>query len=333
MTRTVLVATADAFLRLALETTLRANGSAGTPAHVGDPADLPRRAAAPGTLVILGGDLIGRVDPETLPRGRVLVVDAGPGRLSVGNLPVLAARHEGGLDVSRLRAGLVAALEALPGARGKRAETTVIDRPAEATPSARAGVLVFGASTGGPAPLIEILSMLGRPSIPVLVAIHMPADQTAGFAAHLSRTTRLDVVEAGEGPVPVPEAGTVTVLRGGTHFELGHRLGTPMLRASAAAPGPYRPSIDLLLSSAARSGIACDAVILSGMGADGARGAAEIERAGGRVFVQRSDTCVVAGMPEAARGACRSARVVDPASLASLLRHSAAAAALARSAP
>lgn len=332
MTRTVLVATADAFLRLALETTLRANGSAGTPSHVGDPADLPRRAAMPGTLVVLGGDLLGRVDPETLPPGRVLVVDAGPGPLPEGRLPVLAARHEGGLDVVRLRSGLLAALAALPGAdaRAERFEAPATDRPAEAVPSRRTGILVFGASTGAPAPLIEILSALGRPPIPVLVAIHMPADQTAGFAAHLSRTTRLDVVEAGEGPIP--EAGTVAVLRGGTHFELGYRLGTPMLRASAAAPGPYRPSIDLLLSSAARSGVACDAVILSGMGSDGARGAAEIERAGGRVFVQRSDTCVVAGMPEAARAACRSARVVDPASLAPLLCRPAAGAPV-RSAP
>ncbi len=76
------------------------------------------------------------------------------------------------------------------------------DRPAGRGHARRAaGVLVFGASTGGPRTADRDLSRLGRPSIPVLVAIHMPADQTAGFAAHLSRTTRLDVVEAGEGPV------------------------------------------------------------------------------------------------------------------------------------
>ena len=71
------------------------------------------------------------------------------------------------------------------------------------------------------------------------------------------------------------------------------------------------PSADLLFASAAEAGIEALAVVLSGMGEDGARGSAVVAARGGRVLVQEFASCVVAGMPSATFAACPSATVAS----------------------
>lgn len=189
-----------------------------------------------------------------------------------------------------------------------------VPQPAPSTPR---DVLLIGASTGGPDALIALLAALGPPKMPVIVAIHMPADQTAVFATHLSTRTGLNVVEAMQGHLPPP--GHVAVLKGGTNYRIERSTAGFMLRRSLAEAGPYRPCIDMLFGSAVDAGLSCDAVVLSGMGDDGAAGAARIEAAGGRVLVQRPESCVVAGMPLATLAACRTAQALTPAAIAAKL--------------
>jgi two-component system chemotaxis response regulator CheB len=73
----------------------------------------------------------------------------------------------------------------------------------------------------------------------------------------------------------------------------------------------FHPNADLLFASAAETGIAALAVVLSGMGEDGARGATVLASRGGRVLVQEFASCVVAGMPMATFAACPSATVAS----------------------
>jgi two-component system chemotaxis response regulator CheB len=147
----------------------------------------------------------------------------------------------------------------------------------------------------------------------------MPADQTAAFSDHLAQRTGLPVIETSAGEVPA--AGSVAVLKGGANYRIARAPSAVVLRRSLAEAGPYRPSIDMLFGSAAEAGLCCDVVVLSGMGEDGADGAVMIEAAGGRVLVQRPDSCVVAGMPAATLAACRSAQALAPAVIAARLAH------------
>jgi two-component system chemotaxis response regulator CheB len=153
-----------------------------------------------------------------------------------------------------------------------------------------------------------LLRQLGPPGLPMIIAQHMPADQTAGFARYLAAESGLYVIERGAGDIP--SNAQVVVLRGGSDYRLTRgRAGPFRLVATEVTGNVFHPSADLLFGSAAKAGIAATAVVLSGMGDDGARGAAEIAERGGRVLVQDFASCVVAGMPSAACTACPSAVV------------------------
>ena len=178
----------------------------------------------------------------------------------------------------------------------------VVPKPAEA--------ILMAASTGGPTALATLLKRMGRSPLPVIIAQHMPEDQTADFARYLAGDTGLDVAECAGGEVP--SAPTVTVLRGGTDFRLG-RAKTGKLRLIQAKhePNLIHPNADVLFASAAEAGIEALAVVLSGMGEDGARGSEVIAARGGRVLVQEFGSCVVAGMPSATFAACPTATVAS----------------------
>ena len=90
------------------------------------------------------------------------------------------------------------------------------------------------------------------------------------------------------------------------------------LQQTRHEPNVFHPNADLLFASAAEAGIIALAVVLSGMGEDGARGATILAARGGRVLVQEFASCVVAGMPAATFAACPSATV---ASLREIAEH------------
>ncbi len=161
-----------------------------------------------------------------------------------------------------------------------------------------ARVVVIGSSTGGPAALMQVLgSFVEAPPIAFLVAQHMPAGFTMGFADRLDRLTCLRAREAEDGDEP--EEGLVLLAPGGHHLCLESGLGRPVARLVAGdAADKYVPSVDRLFASAAKCYAGqMLAVVLTGMGDDGRKGVRAVSASGGRVIAESEDSAVIFGMP------------------------------------
>ncbi|WP_375418469.1 CheB methylesterase domain-containing protein [uncultured Hymenobacter sp.] len=162
------------------------------------------------------------------------------------------------------------------------------------------GLVIIGASTGGPAAVEAVLTQL-RPGLrcAVVVAVHLPAAFTASLVARLRRTSALPVAAAEAGSRLL--AGQVVVVPGGTNMVL-RRLaagGWSSCVASEPATGGDVPSVDLLMTSAAATGGRVLGVVLTGLGHDGRRGARAIREQGGQVLVQDAASAAVFSMPGA----------------------------------
>ncbi|SHK12971.1 chemotaxis-specific protein-glutamate methyltransferase CheB [Rhodothermus profundi] len=166
-------------------------------------------------------------------------------------------------------------------------------------PAKEQGVVLIGVSTGGPATLEEILPKLPADfPWPVLVAQHMPAAFTGPFAQRLDRLCAVHVVEVAR-PMPL-EAGTVYIGKGEADLVISRR-GTQLIALARPAHPDYlwHPSVELLGRSALRyvEPRQIVAVMLTGMGYDGADAFTEIRRQGGRVIAESERSAVVFGMP------------------------------------
>jgi two-component system chemotaxis response regulator CheB len=162
-------------------------------------------------------------------------------------------------------------------------------------------VVAVGSSTGGPAALLRLFSAFASPPrCAFVVAQHMPAGFTRSFARRIGETTALRAAEAEPG-MAVAE-GAVLVAPGGAHLEFEARGGSVVARlAPREASDRFAPSVDRLFRSAAKHfGAELLAVVLTGMGDDGAAGVADVKRAGGNVIVESAETAVVFGMPQQA---------------------------------
>jgi two-component system chemotaxis response regulator CheB len=163
-------------------------------------------------------------------------------------------------------------------------------------------VLVVGASTGGPQALQVLMRGLDPVlrRLPVLVTQHMPPTFTTILAEHLARSTARPAHEGVHGETLA--AGTLYVAPGGRHMQIERKDEQVKVAIDDGPPVNFcRPSVDPLFASAAAAyGAGTLAVVLTGMGADGAVGAARIAAAGGTVIAQDEATSVVWGMPGAA---------------------------------
>jgi two-component system chemotaxis response regulator CheB len=161
-------------------------------------------------------------------------------------------------------------------------------------------IIAIAASTGGPSALLELFSRLPiRYPHAILVAQHMPESFTRTFAERLDRRSPLAVSEAKEGDLL--EAGTAFVCPGRQCLALESSGRSFKIRLRPPEPEDrYVPSADAMLKSVARvAGNRAVAVVLTGMGDDGARGAKSIIDGGGVVVVESEATAVVYGMPGA----------------------------------
>lgn len=174
-----------------------------------------------------------------------------------------------------------------------------------AKPIAMPRVLLVAASTGGPQAINSLLRGLGDviDHAPVLVVQHMPPTFTAVFAEHLARATGRPAHEAADGETI--RAGRIYVAPGGLHMRVTRRDGVATIGLDDGAPINFcKPAVDPLFNSAAEVwGSKALAVVLTGMGSDGMRGAASLVEAGGAVIAQDEETSVVWGMPGAVAGA------------------------------
>ncbi len=162
----------------------------------------------------------------------------------------------------------------------------------------RSPMVAIAASTGGPAAVMRLVA--GLPSelpAPIFLVLHMPAAFTKQFAAQLREVSRLPVKEAEHNEIPVP--GTIYLCPGSHHLRISS-AGNIVLDSGARIDG-YRPCADVAfetLASYART--LALGVVLTGMGADAARGAKAIKTAGGFVLAQDEASCVIFGMPSEA---------------------------------
>ncbi len=163
-------------------------------------------------------------------------------------------------------------------------------------------ILAIGASTGGPPALQAILKVLS-PTLPtaVLVSQHMPEKFTRAFAERLNRISMLHVHEAEDGERIL--AGHAYISPGGAHMEVvSDSAGQPSVRlVSAVNADRYTPSIDRMFTSLAKlRGPKVIAVVLTGMGADGAEGIRILHAAGASTIAESEDSAIVFGMPKEA---------------------------------
>jgi two-component system chemotaxis response regulator CheB len=187
-------------------------------------------------------------------------------------------------------------------------------------------VAVVGASTGGPRALQELLGALpGDLPLALLVALHMPERFTRAFAERLGRSCAFSVAEAQDGDLVA--AGRVLVAPGGAHLELRRDRGPAgRLRAALAPPeaggwsSRHCPSVDRLFTSAALAvpRRLC-AVVLTGMGSDGAAGIQAVKAAGGLTLAEAEGSAVVYGMPLAAQASGAVDEVLELPALAARL--------------
>jgi two-component system chemotaxis response regulator CheB len=233
--------------------------------------------------------------------------------LALGAFDVVAKPSQSlsaaGSDLARFRGEVVEKVKAAAtahvarrGSRGSRASAPAV--AAEISNGGpTAGIIAIGASTGGVQAIKEIIVELPRSCPPIIVTQHMPEYFTATFAARLDRECTVSVFEAQEGMTIGP--GQVVIAEGDHHLELarsGNRY-VCRLREGPLVSG-HRPSVDVLFRSVAEvAGPDALGIILTGMGRDGAAGLAEMRAAGARTIGQNEASCVVYGMPKAARDA------------------------------
>ncbi|WP_127531905.1 protein-glutamate methylesterase/protein-glutamine glutaminase [Paenibacillus kobensis] len=163
-------------------------------------------------------------------------------------------------------------------------------------------VVLIGTSTGGPKALHEVIcSLPSKLAAPVLVVQHMPPNFTRSLAQRLDAFSAVRVTEAVQGERV--ETGTVYIAPGGYHMELAKdRSGYYVNLTLEEARSGHRPSVDVLFESAVRySELNRHAVIMTGMGSDGAKGMKALRDSGARTTIAESEqTCVVYGMPRSA---------------------------------
>jgi len=161
-------------------------------------------------------------------------------------------------------------------------------------------MVVIGASTGGTVALEYIFQKLPRVIPPVLVVQHMPPTFTYQFAKRLNELCEPEVKEAEDGEII--QKGTIYIAPGGYHMEL-NRSGEILKISITEGPRVQfqKPSVDVLFKSVAeKTGKNALAILLTGMGKDGAEGLLEIKKKGGYTIAQDEASSIVWGMPKAA---------------------------------
>jgi two-component system, chemotaxis family, protein-glutamate methylesterase/glutaminase len=181
--------------------------------------------------------------------------------------------------------------------------------------------IAIGVSTGGPNALQYICSQLPA-DFPgcLLVVQHMPEGFTGMFARRLDDCSSINVVEARSGDLLTP--GRVLICPGNRHIKVRRVAQGDMIVLMDQAPvNGHRPSVDVLFHSVAKEfGTESAAVLMTGMGEDGADGMRAVQEAGGITIAQSLETCVVDSMPRAAIDAGSAGRIVPLESLPSVLQ-------------
>ncbi|MBS0467174.1 MAG: chemotaxis response regulator protein-glutamate methylesterase [Proteobacteria bacterium] len=204
----------------------------------------------------------------------------------VEKIRVAAAAH-----VRRMPAGSAGAAQAAPAAASTAA---LLGRVSTEK------VICIGASTGGTEAIREVLVHLPADSPAIVITQHMPPGFTTSFAARLNSLCQITVKEAVNGERILP--GHAYIAPGGKQFHIA-RSGANYVAVVDDGPpvNRHKPSVEVLFKSAAAVlGRNAYAIMLTGMGADGAAAMREMKDAGSYNYVQDEASCIVFGMPREA---------------------------------
>ncbi|HEX9111018.1 MAG TPA: chemotaxis response regulator protein-glutamate methylesterase [Terriglobales bacterium] len=230
-------------------------------------------------------------------RGAAATLDAlARGASDYVTKPTNAGSVEGAR--ARARQELIPKIKSLCAVRGKFPQPLPSPAVVPFRAPVRIDIVAIGTSTGGPNALAELIPQFPADfPVPIVIVQHMPPLFTRLLADRLNRAARLTVQEGQEGNRV--ERGQVWIAPGDQHMTVARKGADVVLALTQYPPENFcRPAVDVLFRSVAQTyGANVLAVVLTGMGSDGTRGAHVIRDAGGEVIVQDEATSVVWGMP------------------------------------
>jgi two-component system chemotaxis response regulator CheB len=227
--------------------------------------------------------------------------------LELGALDFVAKPRLGVADgIRHLAEDITEKIRAASQAHVRRAPARPASAPAApaATPSlgrlSTEKIIFIGASTGGTEATREVLAYLPADTPAVMITQHMPPGFTTSYAARLNAASQMRVAEARDGERVLP--GHAYLAPGGKHLWVERSGANYVARVGDGEPvNRHKPSVEVLFNSAARVvGPNALGVMLTGMGADGARAMKAMRDAGAWNVAQDEATCVVFGMPREA---------------------------------
>ena len=195
-------------------------------------------------------------------------------------------------------------------------------KPANVSPLGRLStekIIFIGASTGGTEATREVITQLPPDAPAVMITQHMPPGFTKSYAARLNSLARIRVAEASDGERVLP--GHAYIAPGGFHLSVERSGANYIARVRDGDPvNRHKPSVEVLFESAARVvGQNALGVMLTGMGADGARAMKVMRDAGSWNVCQDEASCVVFGMPREAINAGAAHEVLPLSQIAGAL--------------
>lgn len=230
---------------------------------------------------------------------------------ALANNDLLGMREE---LVTKIKAAARAPTRPMPVAPPKAKTEPAVSAPL----ATRVDIVVLGISTGGPQALRYLIPRFPASfPVPLVIVLHIPIGYTTFFAEKLNEISMLPVREATDGCLVQPRQALLAPA--GRHLTFQRSAdGTVRVRLSMQPlDKPHRPSVDVLLESAAR--VYEDrvlGVIMTGMGDDGKNGAACVKQAGGTILTEAEESCIIYGMPRSVVEAGLSDQAVPLASMA-----------------
>jgi two-component system chemotaxis response regulator CheB len=246
--------------------------------------------------------------------------------LGLGAFDFVTKPQDASAHMAETATELIAKIHAAADCKIVRPGTYRVPPPPEKIPVLKAApapskLVAIGISTGGPQALEFLLAQL-PPDFPgsIVVVQHMPEGFTDMFARRLDELCSLRVKEAQSGDMLL--AGRVLICPGSRHIKVKRlAMGDVVILNEDARVNGHRPSVDVLFQSVAEEfGSLAIAVLMTGMGDDGAQGLGAVKQAGGMTIAQSEESCVVFGMPKAAIERGYATRVVALDTLSSTLQ-------------
>ncbi|HEX6907044.1 MAG TPA: chemotaxis response regulator protein-glutamate methylesterase [Terriglobales bacterium] len=247
--------------------------------------------------------------------------------LAMGALDFVAKPHDASAHMQEVAQELIGKIKVAAHTDAPRTPNPLplsfrkAEKPRQRPRCAPTRVVAIGISTGGPNALQYLLAQLpGDFPGAILVVQHMPEGFTDMFARRLDECCALEVKEAQSGDLL--QAGRVLICPGNRHMRVRRMpLGDVAVLSDEPRVNGHRPSVDVLFRSVADEfGPATVAVLMTGMGDDGADAMAAVKAAGGMTIAQSKESCTVFGMPRAAIERGHAIRVVALDVLANTLQ-------------